>query len=61
MGKTSRFYRGLVDKQLATSAYFYPDFSKDAGLAWTFAEAQVGVDPITLENSTAGADRPYPK
>ena len=49
MGKTSRFYRALVDKQLATSAYFYPDFSKDAGLAWTFAEAQVGVDPATLE------------
>ena len=41
MGKTSRFYRALVDKQLATSAYFYPDFSKDAGLAWTFAEAQL--------------------
>ena len=49
MGKTSRFYRALVDKQLATSAYFYPDFSKDAGLAWTFAEAQVGVNPATLE------------
>ena len=49
MGKTSRFYRALVDKQLATSAYFYPDFSKDAGLAWTFAETQVGVDPTTLE------------
>ena len=51
MGKTSRFYRALVDKQLATSAYFYPDFSKDAGLAWTFAEAQVGVDPTTLEKA----------
>ena len=51
MGKTSRFYRALVDKQLATSAYFYPDFSKDAGLAWTFAEAQVGVDPATLEKA----------
>ena len=51
MGKTSRFYRALVDKQLATSAYFYPDFSKDAGLAWTFAEAQVGVDPTTLEEA----------
>ena len=51
MGKTSRFYRALVDKQLATAAYFYPDFSKDAGLAWTFAEAQVGVDPTTLEKA----------
>ena len=51
MGKTSRFYRALVDKQLATSAYFYPDFSTDAGLAWTFAEAQVGVDPTTLEKA----------
>ena len=51
VGKTSRFYRALVDKQLATSAYFYPDFSKDAGLAWTFAEAQVGVDPPTLEKA----------
>ena len=51
MGKTSRFYRALVDKQLATSAYFYPDFSKDAGLAWTFAEAQVGIDPATLETA----------
>ena len=51
MGKTSRFYRALVDKQLATSAYFYPDFSKDAGLAWIFAEAQVGVDPNTLEKA----------
>ena len=51
MGKTSRFYRAVVDKQLATSAYFYPDFSKDAGLAWTFAEAQVGVDPTTLEKA----------
>lgn len=51
MGKTSRFYRALVDKQLATSAYFYPDFAKDAGLAWVFAEAQVGVDPATLENA----------
>lgn len=49
MGRTSRFYRALVDKQLATSAYFYPDFSTDAGLAWAFAEAQVGVDPVTLE------------
>jgi zinc protease len=51
MGKTSRFYRAVVDKQLATSAYFYPDFSKDAGLAWTFAEAQVNVDPATLEKA----------
>ncbi len=51
MGKTSRFYGALVDKQLATSAYFYPDFSKDAGLAWTFAEAQVNVDPTTLEKA----------
>lgn len=51
MGKTSRFYRALVDKQLATSAYFYPDFSKDAGLAWIFAEAQVDVDPAILEKA----------
>ena len=51
MGKTSRFYRALVDKQLATSAYFYPDFAKDAGLAWTFAEAQVNVEPSTLEKA----------
>jgi len=48
-GKTSRLYRALVDKQLATSAYFDDGFSKDAGLAWAFAEACAGIDPSTLE------------
>ena len=51
VGKTSRFYRALIDKQLATSAYFYPDFSKDAGLAWAMAEARAGVDSTTLEKA----------
>ncbi|MCZ6676488.1 MAG: pitrilysin family protein [Candidatus Poribacteria bacterium] len=50
-GKTSRFYRALIDKQLATSASFYPDFSKDAGIAVAFAEAQAGVEPSTLEKA----------
>ena len=49
LGKTSRLYRALVDKQLAMSAYFYPDFTKDAGLATAFAEAQVGVESDTIE------------
>jgi zinc protease len=48
-GKTSRLYRALVDKQLATSAYFYDGFSKDAGLAWVMAEACAGVTSNTLE------------
>ena len=48
-GKSSRFYRALVDKQLATSADLDAGFSKDAGLAWTFAEAQADVTPEKLE------------
>ncbi|MBI1929078.1 insulinase family protein, partial [Candidatus Poribacteria bacterium] len=50
-GKTSRLYRALVDKQLATSASFDPTFSKDAGLAWAFTEACADVDPGTLEQA----------
>ena len=48
-GKSSRLYRALVDKQLATSADLDAGFSKDAGLAWAFAEAQADVTPATLE------------
>ena len=48
-GKTSRLYRALVDKQLATSAYLDPGFTKDAGLMWGFVEAQADVSPETLE------------
>ena len=48
-GKSSRLYRALLDKQLATSADLDAGFSKDAGLAWAFAEAQADVTPETLE------------
>jgi zinc protease len=50
-GKTSRLYRAVVDKQLATSAYFDDGFSKDAGLAWAFAEACADVPAGVLEEA----------
>ena len=48
-GKTARLYGALVDKQLATSAHFDDGFSKDAGLAWAFAEACADVNAGVLE------------
>ena len=50
-GKISRFYRELVDRQIATSAYLSPTFSKDAGLAWVTAEACADISAEQLEVS----------
>jgi zinc protease len=48
-GRSSRLYRALVDKQLATYASFYADKSKDPGLAWLNAEVRAGVEPEKVE------------
>jgi len=50
-GRSSRLYRALVDKQLATYASFHPEASKDPGLAWLNAEARADVKPEKVEEA----------
>ncbi|MBM3239831.1 insulinase family protein [Candidatus Poribacteria bacterium] len=50
-GRTSRVYKEIVDKELATSAGFYPNWNKDPGLAWIFAEVRHGVKPEDVEQA----------
>jgi zinc protease len=48
-GNSSRFYQGLVDKQLATSADTYMPMSFDPNLFYILGVANTGVEASTLE------------
>ncbi|UCX03258.1 M16 family metallopeptidase [Shewanella glacialimarina] len=48
-GNSSRFYQGLVDKQLATSADTYMPMSFDSNLFYILGVANTGVEASTLE------------
>ncbi|MCL1142861.1 M16 family metallopeptidase [Shewanella gaetbuli] len=48
-GNSSRFYQGLVDKQLATAAETYVPMSFDPNLFYILGVANQGVDASTLE------------
>ena len=50
-GRTSKIYRNIVDKELATSAAFYTGRNKDPGLAWIYAEVRDSVKPEAVEQA----------
>ncbi len=51
-GKSSRLYKALVEKKLATSVSCYTGISKDPGLLWIRAQAQDGIDPEKVEGAS---------
>ncbi|HIE30672.1 TPA: insulinase family protein [Candidatus Poribacteria bacterium] len=50
-GKTSRIYKEVVDKELATSAAFYTSRNRDPSLAWMYAQVRDGIKPEDVEQA----------
>ncbi len=50
-GRSSRLYKAIVHKELATSANFYVGISIDPGLAWLNAEVSASIQPETVEEA----------